>query len=103
MSADPILVLVVLASGTYVFKATGPVVLGGGRALPEWLGRLALLLPAPLLAALVVTSGATDGQSLVLDARLAGLAVAALALWRRAPFAVVVVLAAAATALVRLI
>jgi hypothetical protein len=44
-----------------------------------------------------------DGQAVVLDARLVGLVVAGLALWRRAPFVVVIVLASAATALVRLV
>ena len=103
MSADPIVVLAVLAGGTYVLKATGPVLLGGERRLPTWLEQAALLLPAPLLAALVITSGVVDDRTLVADARLVGLAVAAIALWRRAPFIVVVVAAAAATALVRAI
>ncbi len=103
MSADPVVVLVVLAAGTYVLKATGPLVLGGDRRLPVWLERVAVLLPAPLLAALVVTSGAVEDQALVADARLVGLAVAAIALWQRAPFVVVVIAAAAATALFRLV
>lgn len=57
-----------------------------------------------LLAALVViqTFGGPGG-SLVLDARLVAVAVAAVALACRAPFLVVVVLGAAAAALVRLI
>jgi len=38
---------------------------------------------------------------LVLDARAAGIAVATLAAWRRAPLIVVIVLGAAVTALVR--
>jgi hypothetical protein len=42
-------------------------------------------------------------QRLVLDARAAGLAVAVIATWRRAPFVVVVVAAAVVTALVRAI
>ena len=42
------------------------------------------------------------GQSLVLDARAAGLAVAGIAVWRRWPFLVVVALAAVTTALVRM-
>jgi hypothetical protein len=39
----------------------------------------------------------------VIDARLIGLVVAGLALWRRAPFVVVILLASAATAIARLI
>ena len=101
MSADPVVVLAVLAGGTYVLKATGPVLLGGDRRLPTWLEQAALLLPAPLLAALVVTSSVVDERTLMVDARLVGLAAAAVALWQRAPFIVVVVCAAAATALFR--
>jgi hypothetical protein len=49
----------------------------------------------PVLAALVVVQTATDGPRLALDARLPAVAIAAVAVWRRAPFAVTVVLAAA--------
>lgn len=100
--SDAAIVLIVLATGTYVLKAAGPLVLGD-RELPAALRQTVDLLPAALLAALVVVSTVGDGQSIVLDARLAGLLVAALALARRAPFVVVVILASAATALVRLI
>jgi branched-subunit amino acid transport protein len=96
-------VLVLLASGTYVLKSAGPLLLGGDRSLPPWVDRLALLLPAPLLAALVVTSTAADGKSLVLDARVVGVAAAAVALRLKAPFVVAVVAAAAATALARVL
>ena len=54
-----------------------------------------------LLASLTVMNTVAAGQSLVLDARLASLLVAAVALWLRAPFLLVVVLGAAAAALVR--
>jgi hypothetical protein len=43
------------------------------------------------------------GRSLTIDARVAGLAVAAIALWRRVPLLACVLLAAVATALVRLV
>ena len=96
-----VVVLISLAAGTYVFKAAGPLLLGSGRELPPWLGRLGQLLPVPLLAALVLTSAAATGRDLVLDARLVGVAVAAVALRLRAPFFVVVVVAAAGTAVAR--
>ena len=50
-----------------------------------------------------MTSTVASGKDLVVDARVVGLAVAALALRFRAPFVVAVVAAAAATALVRAI
>lgn len=95
-----------LAIATAAIKAFGPVVFGG-RELPMLLGRVIPLLAPALLAALVVTEtfGETEShsRSLVLDARAVGLGVAAVALWRRAPLYVVVIAAAAATALVRAI
>jgi hypothetical protein len=63
--------------------------------------RVALLLPVALLAALIATNTFSAGDRLVLDARAAGLAAAALAVWRKAPFLVVVAVAAATAALLR--
>ncbi|HET6953978.1 MAG TPA: AzlD domain-containing protein [Acidimicrobiales bacterium] len=95
-------VLVGLTLGTYALKATAPLVLGG-RALPPSLTRLADLMPAALLAALVVISTLTEGRAIVVDARTAGVLAGAVALARGAPFLAVVVLAAAVTAGVRLL
>lgn len=93
--------VLVTCGGAYAQKLLGalaPPRLLTGR--PR-LARATELLPAALLAALVLTAGLATGRRLVLDARLAGLAVAALLLWRRTPLLVVVVGAAAATALAR--
>ena len=85
---------------TVVLKGVGPVVLGG-RPLPRRvLGPLSFLAPA-LLAALVATQVFGGDHELVVDARVVGVAVAAIAIWRRAPLLLVVVLAAAATAITR--
>ncbi|HEV7641908.1 MAG TPA: AzlD domain-containing protein [Gaiellaceae bacterium] len=67
----------------------------------ERLQRAAALLPLALLAALVVVQTFGDGRSIAVDARAAGLAAAGVAVLRRAPFIVVVGLAAATAALVR--
>ena len=64
--------------------------------------RVVPLLPVALLAALVATSTFSTGRHLVVDARAAALAVAALAVVLRAPFLVVVAAAAATAALLRL-
>ena len=78
-----------------------------GYAVPErWLqhprmGHIAASMTVALLTALVVMNTFSAGQQLVLDARIAALMVAALALWRRLPFLLVVVLGAAAAAAVR--
>lgn len=98
--SDALIVLVVLATGTYVFKAAGPLVLGD-RRLPVRLQSLVDLLPAALLASLAIVSTVGEGPAVTLDARLVGLIVAGVALWRRAPFVVVIIVASAATATVR--
>lgn len=64
--------------------------------------RVSELLPAALLASLVMLQTFTSGTQLVLDARAAGLAIAAAALLARAPFIVVVAAAAVTAALLRL-
>ena len=65
--------------------------------------RVADLLPVALLAALVGVQVFADGPHLTLDARVVGLGVAVVALVLRAPFIVVVLAAAVAAALVRLV
>jgi hypothetical protein len=64
----------------------------------ERLQRAAVLLPVPLLAALVVVQAFAGDRVLVLDARAAGLVVGALLVVLRAPFLLVVVAAAATAA-----
>ena len=98
--SDATIVLLILGFGTYALKAAGPVLIGG-RALPAWMRRLTDLAPAALLAGLVATSTFAQADALVIDARVAGLVTAVVALRLKAPFFVMVVLAAAATALVR--
>ena len=89
-------------AGCYAAKLAGLSVPASVLARPS-VRRLAALLPIALLAALIGVQTFGAGQHLVVDARLAGLAVAGLAVWRRWPFLVVVGLAAATTAVLRLI
>jgi uncharacterized membrane protein len=89
--------LVLLGLGTLAMKAVGPVLAGGGRRPPEVLGRVGVVLPTALLSALV----ATDLLATGVDARLAGTALAAVAVVLRAPFLVVVLAGTASTALLR--
>ena len=90
------------AIGCYLLKLAG---LSVPEAVLEHplVERVADLLPVALLAALVAVQVFADGTSLTLDARLVGLGVAVVALLLRAPFLVVVLLAAATAALVRLL
>jgi uncharacterized membrane protein len=94
------IVIVASAAGIYALKAAGPLLIGR-RELPTRWTEPMVLLPAALLAALVVVSAFAEGRRLVLDARVVGLLAAGVALWRRAGFVTVVVLAAVTTALVR--
>lgn len=89
-----------LAGAAYALKAAGLVGLGP-RAVEGTALRLAAWLPAALLPALVVVNTFAADRRLVVDARAAGLAVAVALAWRRAPFVLIVGLAAATTALVR--
>ena len=89
-----------LAVTTAAIKAAGPLVLGG-RSLPRPVVLVIALLAPALLAALVMTETFADGKSLVLDARAAGVAAAAIAIALRAPFVVTIVVAALITAAVR--
>ena len=62
------------------------------------LRRLTTLLPVAMLSALIAVQTFSVGTSLQVDARLAGLGAAVIALVLRAPFLVVVVVAAATAA-----
>ena len=99
--SDTWLIVLAVGAGTMVIKAAGPVLLGS-RALPGAVRSVVALLAPALLAALVATSTLSTGQQLVLDARVIGVGVAAIALLLRAPVLLVVVLAAAAAAVTRL-
>jgi branched chain amino acid efflux pump len=95
--------LVILTiAGCYLFKLAGYLV--PARVLEHPAIRRAVeLLPVALLAALVVVEAIADGRHIQLDGpRLAGFAAGALAVWRRAPFLVIVVVAGATAALLRL-
>jgi branched-subunit amino acid transport protein len=103
MSGTVLWATVVVASlGCYLLKLAGLSVPASWVEQP-WVARIVDFVPAALLAALVAVQGLTSGHDLVIDGRLAGLAVAALALALRAPFIVVLVLAGAAGALAHVV
>ena len=94
--------VLVTAAGCYLLK------LGGLSVPPSVLRRPAVervadLLPVTLLAALVAVQVFAAGDRLLVDARVAGLAAALVALLCRAPFIVVVLAAASVAAVVRLL
>ncbi|MEE1798310.1 MULTISPECIES: AzlD domain-containing protein [unclassified Streptomyces] len=88
------------ALGCYLLKLLGLLVPAGVLERPL-VQRLSALLPVALLAALTAQQTFSANGALVLDARGAGVAAAALALVLRAPFLVVVAAAVVVTAAVR--
>ena len=89
-----------ISGGAYLFKAVG--VMAGNR-FATTLEPVAGLVPAALFSAIIVIMTVANGTSLVFDARPVGVGLAVVAVWRRAPFVVVVLVAMSATALVRLL
>jgi hypothetical protein len=95
------LAIAVTAAGCYLIKLLGLSVPATALERPA-VRRVAALLPVAVLAALTALQTVDDGAgSPVLDARVAGLAVAGGALLLRAPFLLVVAAAVAVTAGVR--
>jgi branched-subunit amino acid transport protein AzlD len=90
----------VTAVGCYAVKLVGLLVPTGVLERPL-VKQLSALLPVALLAALTAQQTFADGRVLVVDAKVAGLAAAAVALLLRAPFLLVVAAAVAVTAGVR--
>jgi branched-subunit amino acid transport protein AzlD len=91
------LAVLATAVGAYAVKLAGLLVPAGVMERP-FVRRLAALLPVALLAALTAQQTFADGHALVLDARVAGLGAAAVALVLRAPFLLVVAAAVVVTA-----
>ena len=100
--SDVWIVVALVGAATIALKGLGPVALGG-RGLPRALSAVLFLLAPALLAALVVTQAVGGDRELVLDERLLGLGAATVAIALRAPLLLVVVTAAAVTALARAI
>lgn len=86
--------------GTITFKAAGPVVIGR-RRLPPRVQSLVELLAPVMLIALVVTQTFGGDEEITVDARVAGVGAAVVAIWLRAHVIVAMAVAAAVTAFVR--
>ena len=93
--------IVALAAGSYGIRVLGVTTVG--KIVEQRLGPLVSLLPVTLFSALVALMTWEKAGELVLDARVVGVAVGAVAAWRKAPMMVVVLVAMAATAGLRLV
>jgi branched chain amino acid efflux pump len=97
------IVVGVLFVGTATMRAAGPVAFGGRSLSGRGAAVVALVAPAILGALVVYETVNAGGRGIELDARVIGLAAAALALVLRLPLIAVVLVAALATALARLL
>lgn len=93
--------ILALAVGTYAFRLVGPL-LHGRVTVPARVQELASAGAIVLLVALLATGALTEGGGFAGWARPAGVLVGGVLAWRRAPFAIVVLGAAATTAVLRL-
>lgn len=93
--------ILILAVGTYTIRLSG-VVLRDRLELGDNLQRVLPMAAASLLAALAVTAAVMESGSFAGWARPTGVLIGALLAWRKAPFVLVVVAAAASAALLRL-
>lgn len=93
--------IILLALGVWGQRLAGMFLVGPALERRPVLSKAAGLIPAAVICAVIVQLTVADGTSLVVDERLAGLSVAGLLVWRKAPFIVVVVAAAAVTAMLR--
>lgn len=96
-----IVVIAVLGAGTFAMRFAGAA-LGGRLQLSPAVARILPLAAVALLAALAITATFTDAGDVAGIARPAGVLAGVVAAWRRAPFVVVVLVAAATAALLRL-
>ncbi len=89
-----------LSAGAYLLKILGLVVIGDRKFPPRYEGVIALV-PVAMLCALIMKDTFTNGQDLAIDARMAGVGLAVVGVWRRVPLWLVIVASCATTALVR--
>lgn len=97
-------IMLVLAAGVYGQRLLGMVAVEPSSASTRWrevFDKVLEAVPLAIIAAVIALQSATGGGSLEVDARLVGVAAAGVCVWRRLPLAVVVVVAASVTALVR--
>ena len=98
-----VLSIVALTIAVWGQRLLGGFVIGPMLDRRPLLTRAASLIPAAVVMAVIVQLSVAKGRTLVFDERLAGMAVAAILVWRRAPFLIVVIAAAVVTALLRAI
>jgi len=100
--SDAWIVVAMVGAITLVFKAAGPVFLGR-RQLPARVQSVVDLIAPVMLTALVVTQTLGGDEAIAVDARVPGVAAAAVAILKGAPMIAAMAIAAGVTAAVRLV
>jgi branched-subunit amino acid transport protein len=90
----------ILGVGTFAFRLAGPTLRARVEISPK-AERLMAVSVVVLFAALIATSALIEGHTFAGVARPAGVAVGGVLAWRRAPFVLVVIAAAATAAVLR--
>jgi branched-subunit amino acid transport protein len=90
----------ILGAGTFAFRLAGPTLRARVEISPK-AERLMAVSVVVLFAALIATSALIEGHTFAGVARPAGVAVGGVLAWRRAPFVLVVIAAAATAAVLR--
>jgi branched-subunit amino acid transport protein len=91
----------ILGAGTFALRLAGPSLRNKIEISPR-VEKLMAVSVVVLFAALIATSALIEGHEFAGIARPAGVAVGGLLAWRKAPFVVIVIAAAATAALLRL-
>lgn len=97
------LAIVALVVAVWGQRLLGGFVVGPLLARRPAMAQVMGLVPAAVVMAVIIQLSVADGRSLIVDERLAGMAVAGVLVWRRAPFLAVVLAAALTTAGLRAI
>jgi branched-subunit amino acid transport protein len=97
-----IVAVVVLGAGTFAFRVAGPALRSRVELSPR-VEKLMMVGVAVLFCALVATSALIDNQEFAGYARPAGVLAGGILAWRKAPFVLVVIAAAATAAGLRLL
>jgi len=92
--------VIALSAGSYVFKLLGVIT---GQRFSKYLAPGTTFLPAALFSALIIVMSVSDDGSLVVDARLIGVGIGGVAVWKKMPFTLVVLTAMLSTAVIRLV
>lgn len=90
--------IVMLTIAAWGQRLVGAFLIGPWLTKRPTLTKAAGLIPAAVVMAVIAQLTLSRAGDLVIDERLAGMSVAAVLVWRRAPFIVVVVSAAVVTA-----